>query len=61
MLKVTCSQTETMYKSSTTRQKPHILFFLSGGRGGGAYFKSWPIGGHLFEEGGLIRGFALYV
>ena len=58
MLKVTCSQTETMYKSSTTRQKPHILCFLSGGRGGGAYlrrgayFKSWLIGGHLFEGGG---------
>ena len=50
-----------MYKSNTTRQKLHILCCLSprpqnGGRGGGACFNFWPIGGAFIRRGAYSRG-----
>ena len=74
---LTCSQFETTHKSNNTRRKLYILCcFITRpqnawgegrgaySRGGGAYFKFWPIGraliprGRLFE-GALIGGFTV--
>lgn len=48
-----------MHKFNTTQQKLYVICLVTcqqnGGREGGAYFKSWAIGGALIQRGHLFE------